>query len=136
MTKGTVLVASPSAIGRQPEASGSSVPACPARLHENSRLMAPTACVEVMPTALSSTIQPCTSRFSRRNCCFDFFPAGCCGFSLPPCGGGLGRGVGCKLGDGEVDRPPDALGASTSPTRGEVREFGARGSLLIPHPRA
>src|SRR5262249_14691493 len=31
MTKGTVLVASPSAIGNRPEASGSSVPACPAR---------------------------------------------------------------------------------------------------------
>src|SRR5262245_34244824 len=27
-----------------------------------------TACVEVMPTGLSSTSQPCTSRFSRLNC--------------------------------------------------------------------
>ncbi len=52
MTNGTVLVASPSAIGRQPEASGSSVPAWPARLHWNSRLIAPTAWVEVMPTGL------------------------------------------------------------------------------------
>ena len=39
MTNGTVLVASPSAIGRQPEASGSSVPAWPARLAANSRLI-------------------------------------------------------------------------------------------------
>src|SRR5712671_2435501 len=131
MTNGTVLVASPSAIGRQPEASGSSVPACPARLHENSRLMAPTACVEVMPIALSSTIQPCTSRFSRRNCCFPFFPAGCCGFSLPPCGGGLGRGVSCESGDGEADPPPASLCEATSLARGEVRELVARGSLLI-----
>src|SRR5882757_9190542 len=78
MTNGTVLVASPSAIGRQPEASGSSVPACPARLQENSRLIAPTTCVDVMPTGLSTTIQPCTSRFSRRNCCLDFFCDGGC----------------------------------------------------------
>src|SRR5258706_15803889 len=122
MTNGTVLVASPSAIGRQPEASGSSVPACPARLHENSRLMALTACVEVMPTALSSTIQPCTSRFSRRNCCFPF-PcfAGSLSLPSPACGGGLGRGVGCELG----------FCASTSPTGEEVREFVARDSLLI-----
>ncbi len=82
MTNGTVLVASPSAIGRQPEASGSSVPAWPARLQENSRLIAPTACVDVMPTGLSSTIQPCTSRFSRRNCldfCFATGITGACG---------------------------------------------------------
>src|SRR5471032_1847146 len=67
MTKGTVLVASPSAIGRQPEASGSSVPAWPARLAENRRFTTLTAWVEVMPTGLSSTSQPCTSRL---NCCF------------------------------------------------------------------
>src|SRR4051812_38244220 len=93
MTKGTVLVASPSAMGRQPEASGSSVPACPARLHENKRLMAPTACVEVMPTALSSTIQPCTSRLSRRNCCFFFCCAGSLSAPSPAGGGGEESGV-------------------------------------------
>src|SRR5580658_2789849 len=61
-TNGTVLVASPSAIGRQPDASGSSVPAWPARLAENKRLITATAWVEVMPTGLSSTTQPWTSR--------------------------------------------------------------------------
>src|ERR1700688_3308646 len=73
MTNGTVLVASPSAIGRQPEASGSSVPAWAARLAENSRLTMLTAWVEVMPTGLSSTSQPFTSRFSRltRGFCSD-----------------------------------------------------------------
>src|SRR6185312_406444 len=69
MTNGTVLVASPSAIGSAPEASGSSVPAWPARLAVNSRLMTLTAWVEVMPTGLSSATQPCTSRLSRLNCC-------------------------------------------------------------------
>src|SRR6185312_576720 len=68
MTKGTVLVASPSATGSMPEASGSSVPACPARLAVNRRLMTPTACVEVMPTGLSRITQPCTSCFSRFFC--------------------------------------------------------------------
>src|SRR5947209_6304219 len=63
MTNGTVLVASPSAIGRQPEASGSSVPACPARLAQNSRFTTETAKVEVMPTGLSTMTQPCTSCF-------------------------------------------------------------------------
>src|SRR5215472_6231930 len=82
MTNGTVFVASPSAIGRQPEASGSSVPACPARLALNRRLITDTACVEVMPTGLSSTTQPCTSCFSRLRCCFP----------SPACGGGPGRG--------------------------------------------
>src|SRR5688572_24176959 len=71
MTKGTVLVASPSAIGRQPEASGSSVPAWPARLAANSRFTTATAWVEVIPTGLSSTVQPCTSRLSCV-CCFSF----------------------------------------------------------------
>src|SRR5215471_700630 len=70
ITNGTVLVASPSAIGRQPEASGSRVPAWPARLARNSRLITDTAWVEVMPTGLSSTTQPCTSNFSRLRCCF------------------------------------------------------------------
>src|SRR5256885_8953087 len=64
ITNGTVLAASPSAIGRQPEASGSSVPACPARLAQNSRLTTPTANVEVMPTGLSMMPQPWTSCFS------------------------------------------------------------------------
>src|SRR5215831_3027426 len=82
MTNGTVFVASPSAIGRQPEASGSSVPACPARLALNRRLITDTACVEVMPTGLSSTTQPCTSCFSRLRC----------PFVSPACGGGPGRG--------------------------------------------
>src|ERR1700712_1383738 len=65
MTKGTVLVASPSAIGRPPEASGSSVPAWPARLAWNSRFTTATAWVEFMPPGLSSTPQPWTSRLSR-----------------------------------------------------------------------
>src|SRR5690242_2773851 len=82
MTNGTVLVASPSAIGRQPEASGSSVPAWPARLALNRRLITETAWVDVMPTGLSSTTQPCTSCFSRLRCCFP---------SLA-CGGAPGRG--------------------------------------------
>src|SRR6516164_8562925 len=68
MTKETVLVASPSAIGRTPDANGSRVPACPARLALKKRLTTPTACVEVIPTGLSRTSQPCTSRRSRRRC--------------------------------------------------------------------
>src|SRR5919107_740537 len=68
MTKGTVLVASPSAIGRIPEASGSSVPAWPAFLAVSARLTVATAWVEVMPTPLSSTTQPWTSRFFGRSC--------------------------------------------------------------------
>src|SRR3982751_4858728 len=66
MTKGTVLVASPSAIGKIPEASGSRVPACPAFLAFKARFTTATAWVEVMPTPLSSTSQPLTSRFSAR----------------------------------------------------------------------
>src|SRR5215470_11620416 len=66
MTNGTVLVASPSAIGRQPDASGSSVPAWPARRAEVRRRTAETAWVDVMPTGLSSTIQPWMSTFGRR----------------------------------------------------------------------
>src|SRR5262245_4387607 len=65
MTNGTVLVASPSAIGSAPDASGSSVPAWPARLAANRRLTTATAWVDVMPTGLSSTTQPCTSYFGR-----------------------------------------------------------------------
>src|SRR5690349_21696006 len=82
ITNGTVLVASPSAIGRQPEASGSRVPAWPARLARNSRLITDTAWVEVMPTGLSSTTQPWTSNFSRLRCCLP----------SPACGGAPGRG--------------------------------------------
>src|SRR5215831_7165794 len=82
MTNGTVLVASPSATGRQPEASGSSVPAWPARLALNRRLITDTAWVDVMPTGLSSTTQPCTSCFSRLRCCF----------ASAACGGAPGRG--------------------------------------------
>src|SRR6476620_239070 len=66
MTNGTVFVASPSAIGRMPEASGSSVPACPAFLALKARFTTATAWVEVMPTPLSSTSQPLTSRFLAR----------------------------------------------------------------------
>src|SRR5438270_1715663 len=65
ITNGTVLVASPSAIGRHPDASGSSVPACPARFAENSRFTTDTANVEVMPTGLSTMTQPWTSCLSR-----------------------------------------------------------------------
>src|SRR5262249_35872564 len=82
MTNGTVFVASPSATGRQPEARGSRVPAWPARLALNRRLITDTAWVEVMPTGLSSTTQPCTSNFSRLRCCLP----------SPACGGGSGRG--------------------------------------------
>src|SRR6478735_6336022 len=49
-----------------PEASGSRVPAWPAFLALSRRLRADTARVEVMPTGLSSTIQPCTSTRLRR----------------------------------------------------------------------
>src|SRR5829696_6619309 len=66
MTNGTVLVASPRAIGRIPDARGSSVPAWPAFLAFRVRFATATACVEVMPTPLSSTSQPCTSRLLGR----------------------------------------------------------------------
>ena len=55
-------MASPSAIGSMPEASGSSVPACPAFSAWNSHLIFDTASVEPMPTGLSSTTQPETGR--------------------------------------------------------------------------
>jgi len=67
MTNGTVLVASPSAIGRIPEASGSRVPAWPAFLADNARFTAATAWVEVMPTPLSRMIHPLMSRFFGRS---------------------------------------------------------------------
>src|SRR3954453_3768430 len=66
MTNGTVLVASPSAMGSAPEASGSRVPAWPARLAENSRLTMLTAWVELMLTGLSITTHPCTSALAGR----------------------------------------------------------------------
>src|SRR6185312_3602373 len=116
MTKGTVLVASPSAIGRQPEASGSSVPAWPARLHRNSRLMAPTAWVEVMPTGLSRITQPWTSFLTRRNCCFFSCCVGGLSIPSPACGGGLGRGPATDA------PPPDVLRTSTSPASGGGEE--------------
>src|SRR5215217_4812573 len=49
-----------------PEASGSRVPAWPAFLALKARFTTATACVEVMPTPLSSTSQPLTSRFFGR----------------------------------------------------------------------
>src|SRR5262249_16280432 len=59
---GTVLVASPSAIGSSPEASGSSVPACPARLALNRRLSTATAWVEVMPIGFLGDTPPLAAR--------------------------------------------------------------------------
>src|SRR5579872_74366 len=64
----TVLVASPKAIGRTPEASGSSVPAWPAFLALNSQRNCETACVEVTPTGLSRQTQPLTSTREERRC--------------------------------------------------------------------
>src|SRR5450759_4630202 len=98
MTKGTVLVASPSAIGRQPEASGSRVPAWPARLAVNRRFTTLTAWVEVMPTGLSSTTQPWTSRLSRLNC-----------LSRRPRAGGLGSGADCSSVGARTDSAPGLL---------------------------
>src|SRR4051812_50152214 len=66
MTNDTVLVASPSAMGRTPVASGSSVPACPALAAAKARLTTDTAWVDVMPIGLSRMSQPLTLRFSRR----------------------------------------------------------------------
>src|SRR5690349_16047003 len=100
MTNGTVLVASPSAIGRQPEASGSSVPAWPARLALNRRLITDTAWVDVMPTGLSSTTQPWTSNFSRLRCCF----------ASPACAGGWARGPVSFIVIGPLEIPLHPLG--------------------------
>src|SRR4051812_29004843 len=66
MTNDTVLVASPSAIGSTPVASGSSVPACPALAAAKARLTTDTAWVDVMPIGLSRMSHPLTLRFSRR----------------------------------------------------------------------
>src|SRR5579862_469729 len=61
MAKGTVFVASPSATASTPEAMGSSVPACPAFCASKARLTVATAWVDVVPTGLSTTTQPCTA---------------------------------------------------------------------------
>ena len=61
-TNGTVLVASPSAIGSTPVASGSSVPACPALPPIEKMLTLVTALVEVMPCGLSRMSQPLTAK--------------------------------------------------------------------------
>src|SRR5687768_15115464 len=53
-----VLVASPSAIGKMPVASGSSVPPCPIFCAFMIRRTFPTAWVDVIPAGLSSAIQP------------------------------------------------------------------------------
>src|SRR5713101_4942364 len=68
------------AIGSPPQASGSSVPAWPARLAWNSRFTTATAWVDVMPIGLSSTTQPWTSRLSRRGWpwCRCLLPRPCC----------------------------------------------------------
>ena len=62
MRKETVLVASPSAMGSTPVASGSSVPAWPAFCAWKARRTRPTAWVEPRPSGLSSTTQPLTGR--------------------------------------------------------------------------
>src|SRR6266852_5023005 len=62
MAQATVLVASPSAIGSTPVASGSSVPPCPALAAPVMRLTAPTAWLEVRPSGLSRTTQPWIGR--------------------------------------------------------------------------
>src|SRR5262252_4170158 len=56
--KGTVFVASPSATGRMPLASGSRVPAWPALAAPVARRTRLTTCIEVSPTGLSMTSQP------------------------------------------------------------------------------
>src|SRR4029077_3222758 len=53
-------------MGKSPEAKGSSVPVWPAFLALNRRFATATAWVEVMPTGLSRTSQPLTSRFLGR----------------------------------------------------------------------
>src|SRR3990170_7265727 len=62
MTWETVLVASPSAIGSTPVASGSRVPPCPALAASRARRTAVTARVDVMPSGLSRMSQPWTGR--------------------------------------------------------------------------
>src|ERR1700733_4905933 len=60
MAKETVLVASPNATASTPDASGSSVPACPAFWASKMRRTAETVSVDVTPIGLSTTTQPCT----------------------------------------------------------------------------
>src|SRR4029079_12507193 len=64
MTRDTVFVASPSAMGRRPVASGSRVPACPAFAAEKSLRTRATAVAEVMPRGLSRISQPFTAIFT------------------------------------------------------------------------
>src|SRR5258708_27603945 len=60
MAKATVLVASPSASGRTPVASGSRVPPWPILAALKTRRTAPTAAAEDRPAGLSSTSHPST----------------------------------------------------------------------------
>src|SRR6185312_9222051 len=60
MAQATVLVASRSASGSTPVASGSSVPPWPAFSASSARRTAATARLEVMPKGLSRTSQPCS----------------------------------------------------------------------------
>src|SRR5579883_1252068 len=62
MAQATVLVASPSAIGSTPVASGSSVPPCPAFAASRQRRTCPTARLELIPKGLSRTSQPWIGR--------------------------------------------------------------------------
>ena len=61
-----VLVASPSAIGKTPLAAGSRVPACPSLAASITRRTLFTHAAEVMPTGLSTFIQPFIGRPPRR----------------------------------------------------------------------
>ena len=47
-------------------------------------------------------------------------------FSLPPCGGGLGRGVSGGVCATQKMPPPDARSASTSPASGGGEEWRGR----------
>src|SRR5215467_12638348 len=60
MAQATVLVASPSATGKIPLASGSRVPPCPAFSASKRRRTIATARAELTPTGLSSATQPWT----------------------------------------------------------------------------
>src|SRR5579864_4706489 len=62
MTQGTVLVASPRAIGNTPLAAGSRVPPWPALTAPRLRRTAATAALDVIPSGLSRTSQPWTGR--------------------------------------------------------------------------
>src|SRR5690242_7351173 len=75
MTKGTVLVASPSAIGRSPVARGLRVPPWPALAASKMRRTAATPWVDVMPAGLSSATHPSTF-WPRRLALIGIVPAG------------------------------------------------------------